>query len=299
MKTYERRSKMGITSFGSFIEYAIKFITVLRMNDIIDILLLAIAVYYCITALRGTRAVQLLRGVAIAVCLYLLSGLFQFTTVNYIFGNVFQIAMIAMVIIFQPELRNLLEHLGRLKLGHFLGLGLDFGNSEEQIESMILNISAAAADMSESKTGALIVIERQTRLGEYMNSGTMLDANVTSELLKNIFVPNTPLHDGAVIIRKNKIITAGCVLPLTASTNLSSEFGTRHRAALGLSESSDAVVVVVSEETGKISIAMNGALMRNLTESSLRKALTKLLTPKNETGDRTDPLTKIRFWKSK
>lgn len=290
---------MWITTLGSFIDYSIKFLTVLRISDIIDIFLLAIAVFYCITALRGTRAVQLLRGVAIAVCLYLLSGLFQLTTLNYIFGKVFQVAMVALVVIFQPELRNLLEHLGRLKLGHFLGLGLDFGDSAEKTENMILNISAAAADLSESKTGALIVIERETRLGEYMNSGTVLDANVTSELLKNIFVPNTPLHDGAVIIRKNKIITAGCVLPLTANTNLSSEFGTRHRAALGLSESSDAVIVVVSEETGKISVAMNGALMRNLSESSLRKALTKLLAVKNEPEDRTDPLQKIKFWRSR
>src|SRR5699024_7997530 len=138
---------------------------------------------------------------------------------------------------------------------------------KEDMETVILNIAAAAADMSETKTGALIVIERETRLGEYMPSGTVLDANVTRELLENIFVPNTPLHDGAVIIRGSKIITAGCVLPLTANTNLSSELGTRHRAALGLSETSDAIVVVVSEETGKISIALNGALTRNLNET--------------------------------
>ena len=167
----------------------------------------------------------------------------------------------------------------------------------EDMENVILNIAAAASDMSESKTGALIVIERDTRLGEFMNSGTTLDADVTCELLENIFVPNTPLHDGAVIIRGNKIITAGCVLPLTANTNLSSELGTRHRAALGLSETSDAIVVVVSEETGKISIALNGSLTRNLNETSLRKALTKLLSTDNEkTGD---TLRKIKFWKSK
>ena len=149
--------------------------------------------------------------------------------------------------------------------------------------------------MAETRTGALIVIERGTRLGEYMNSGTQLDANVTAELLKNIFVPNTPLHDGAVIIRENKIITAGCVLPLTANTNLSSELGTRHRAALGLSETSDAVIVVVSEETGKISIAMNGSLTRNLNEASLSKALTKLLASEQK----NDTLKRIKLRKSR
>ena len=138
--------------------------------------------------------------------------------------------------------------------------------------------------MSKTHTGALIVIERHTRLGEYMNSGTPLNAIVSTELLKNIFVPNTPLHDGAVIIRDNRIITAGCVLPLTANTNLTSELGTRHRAALGLSEASDALVIVVSEETGKISIAVNGSLTRNLTELTLKKALTKLLVV-NENGE--------------
>ncbi|MGM9936986.1 MAG: diadenylate cyclase, partial [Candidatus Ornithomonoglobus sp.] len=138
--------------------------------------------------------------------------------------------------------------------------------------------------------------ERGTRLGEYMHSGTVLDANVTTELLKNIFVPNTPLHDGAVIIRGNKIITAGCVLPLTANTNLSSELGTRHRAALGLSEASDAIIVVVSEETGKISIAINGSLMRNMTRQSLTKALTKLL---NKDTESVDPAKRLRFRKSK
>ena len=150
--------------------------------------------------------------------------------------------------------------------------------------------------MSATRTGALIVIERHTRLGEYMNSGTLINATVSSELLNNLFVPNTPLHDGAVIIRDNKIITAGCVLPLTANTNLASELGTRHRAALGLSEASDAVIVVVSEETGKISIAMNGSLTRNLTEISLKKALTKLLILSEVTEK--EPLKKI-FRKSK
>jgi diadenylate cyclase len=254
-----------------------------------------IAVYYCIIALKGTRAMQLLRGIVIAVVVYAISRFAHLDTLHYLLGKLFQFAVIAVIVIFQPELRNILEHIGRLKFAHFLGIAFDTAD-ETKTELVIENIAYAAKDLSDTKTGALIVIERETRLGEYMPSGIPLNADVTTELLKNIFVPNTPLHDGAVIIRGNKIITAGCVLPLTANTNLSSELGTRHRAALGLSESSDAIIVVVSEETGKISIAMNGSLMRNLSRTSLVRALTKLLTTESEPNE---PLKKIKFWKSR
>lgn len=289
---------MAIEVIQTIFDNTIRFIKVLRISDLVDIFIVAIAVYYCLMAIRGTRAVQLLRGIFIAAVVYLLSGVLRLDTVNYILGKVFQGAMVAIIVIFQPELRKLLEHMGRLKLGHFFGLAFDSsGSAEADMETVIMNIAAAASDLSETKTGALMVIERETRLGEYMNSGTALDATVTAELLKNIFVPNTPLHDGAVIIRGSRIVTAGCVLPLTANANLSSELGTRHRAALGLSETSDAIIVVVSEETGKVSVAMNGSLMRNLNESSLRRALTKLL--KTEDSDDADSLKKIKFWKSK
>ena len=257
-------------------DYIIKYIRILRINDIIDIFIVAIAIFYFIGAIRGTRAVQLAKGLLIIVAVYMASSVLKLHTLNYILGAVVQVAMFGVIVIFQPELRNLLEKMGRLKVGNVFGIADPFGERKET-EDVIDKISRAAADMSETRTGALIVIERHTRLGEYMHSGTLMNANVSSELLGNIFTPNTPLHDGAVIIRDNKIITAGCVLPLTANTNLASELGTRHRAALGLSEASDAVIVVVSEETGKISIAINGSLTRNLTEASLKKALTKLL----------------------
>lgn len=289
---------IGFGALESFFEYALKFIRILRVSDFIDIIIVAIIIYFLIEVLRGTRAVQLLKGIFVAIAVFMLSKIFHLNTLNYILGTIFQAAMFAIVVIFQPELRNLLERMGRLKVGHFLDAAFDIqSNQAIDVETVILNIAAAAADMSETKTGALIVIERETRLGEYMNSGTMLDANVTSELLENIFVPNTPLHDGAVIVRGNKIITAGCVLPLTANTNLSSELGTRHRAALGISETSDAIVVVVSEETGTVSIAVNGSLTRNLNETSLRKALTKLLSVKRDKS--VDTLKKIKFWKSR
>ena len=280
----------------SAMEYVVRFIRVIRISDIIDILIIAVAVYYFMMAIRGTRAVQLVRGILVAAVIYFLSGILHLDGLNYILSAIVQVAVFAIIVIFQPELRNILEHMGRFKVLKILGIPIE--DSVGDIEDVAANISLAAADMASTKTGALIVIERGTRLGEYMNSGTMLDADVSSELLKNIFVPNTPLHDGAVIIRGNKIITAGCVLPLTANTNLSSELGTRHRAALGLSEASDAIIVVVSEETGKISIALNGSLTRNLTAGSLEKALMKLLETGTEPNSR-DTLKKIQFWKSK
>lgn len=280
----------------SAMEYAVRFIRVMRISDIIDIIIIAVAVYYFMMATRGTRAVQLVRGILVAAVIYFLSGILNLDALNYILSSIVQVAVFAVIVIFQPELRNILEHIGRFKILKLMGITFD--DSAGSIEDVAANITLAASDLAATKTGALIVIERGTRLGEYMNSGTMLDADVSSELLKNIFVPNTPLHDGAVIIRGNKIITAGCVLPLTANTNLSSELGTRHRAALGLSEASDAIIVVVSEETGKISIALNGSLTRNLKASSLEKALLKLLETSTEQNSR-DTLKKIQFWKSK
>ena len=268
----------------SIFNYVINFIRVLRINDLVDIFVVAVAVYYFMMAIRGTRAVQLVKGILVIVVIYMTSCLLRLHTLNYILSALVQVAMFGVIVIFQPELRTLLEKMGRLKVGYVLGIAADPFGERQDMETMIDNIARASAEMSKTHTGALIVIERHTRLGEYMNSGTPLNAIVSTELLKNIFVPNTPLHDGAVIIRDNRIITAGCVLPLTANTNLTSELGTRHRAALGLSEASDALVIVVSEETGKISIAVNGSLTRNLTELTLKKALTKLLVV-NENGE--------------
>ena len=275
----------------SIFNYVINFIRVLRINDLVDIFVVAVAVYYFMMAIRGTRAVQLVKGILVIVVIYMTSSLLRLHTLNYILSALVQVAMFGVIVIFQPELRTLLEKMGRLKVGYVLGIAADPFGERQDMETMIDNIARASAEMSKTHTGALIVIERHTRLGEYMNSGTPLNAIVSTELLKNIFVPNTPLHDGAVIIRDNRIITAGCVLPLTANTNLTSELGTRHRAALGLSEASDALVIVVSEETGKISIAVNGSLTRNLTELTLKKALTKLLVL-NENGE-SDSVKKI------
>lgn len=279
---------------NAFLEYLVKYVQLLRISDLIDILIVSVIVYYLINLIRETRAMQLVKGIIFLFIAFFLSQWLKLNALNYILGGAMQIGAFAVIVIFQPELRNLLERMGRFKVGRIIDFASD--TTEDDLHRVIDSIAQAAANMSATKTGALIVMERATRLGEYISTGTMLDANVSSGLLENIFVPNTPLHDGAVIIRNNKIVTASCLLPLTANNNLSRDLGTRHRAAIGLSEVTDAVIIVVSEETGKISIALNGSLTRNLSRESLAKALKKIMSQKQETNEKID---KIMFWRTK
>lgn len=279
---------------NAFFEYLVKYVQLLRVSDFIDILIVSIILYYLINLIRETRAMQLVKGIIFLFIVFFISQWLKLNALNYILSGAMQIGAFAVIVIFQPELRNLLERMGRFKVGNIIDFASD--TTDDELNHVIDSISLAAVNMSESKTGALIVMERTTRLGEFISTGTMLDANVSSGLLENIFVPNTPLHDGAVIIRSNKIMTAGCLLPLTANDNLSRDLGTRHRAAIGLSEVTDAVIIVVSEETGKISIALNGSLTRNLSKESLAKALKKIMSQKPETNQRID---KIMFWRTK
>ena len=278
----------------AFFDYVIKYIQLLRISDFIDVIIVAVILYYLINLIRETRAMQLVKGIILLFVVFFISQWFNLNALNYILGGAMQIGAFAIVVIFQPELRNLLERVGRINVGNIIDLAAD--TTDEQTERVIESISLAAENMAASKTGALIVVERSTRLGEFISTGTLLDANVSSGLLENIFVPNTPLHDGAVIIRNNKIITAGCLLPLTANNNLSRDLGTRHRAAIGLSEVTDAAVIVVSEETGKISIALNGSLTRNLSKESLTRALRKIISQRTEAPNKID---KFIFWRSK
>lgn len=266
--------------------YLKSFFQVLKLTDIIDIFLVAIIVYQLLKVIKETRAIQLLKGIVIVFLILQISTWAHLTTLNYLLSNVVQVGMFAIVVVFQPELRSLLEKMGRSKVGKLIDIAA--GNSND-VNFAVSEITKAAANMSETKTGALIVIERETKLGDVIRTGTLIDAEVSAALLENIFVPNTPLHDGAVIIRGERIHTAGCFLPLTSNSNLSRELGTRHRAALGISEASDSLVIVVSEETGKISIALNGTLTRNLTEATLKTALNKALSKETE---------KARFWRS-
>ncbi|MDY3032284.1 MAG: diadenylate cyclase CdaA [Clostridia bacterium] len=279
----------------AFFSQILKYLRILRINDAIDIAIVAIILYYLIRFVRETKAMQLLKGLVIFGIVFIASSAMKLTALNYILNAALSFGVFAVIVIFQPELRNLLERVGRIKAGTILDL-TSGSSDDDAMLAAISEVAEAAANMSSTRTGALMVFERETRLGEYISTGTLLDARISSRLLENIFVPNTPLHDGAVIMRRDKIITAGCLLPLTANSNLSHELGTRHRAAIGLSEVTDAVIIVVSEETGKISIALNGSLTRNLTEESLKKALTKILLKKQQSAE---TLEKMKFWRSK
>lgn len=255
------------------------FLRTIRVTDIIDILIVAIVIYYIIKHFRKTRAAQLIKGIAIIFVVTYLAEWLHLNVISYVLGNVIQIGFIALVIIFQPELRRALEHVGRSKFGTW------FSEEVSDHHDLVAEVVRAAESMSKTNTGALIVFEKDVSLDDLLTGGTPINADVSSELLENIFVHNTPLHDGAVIIRNGKIYKAACVLPLSANRDLSKECGTRHRAALGISEQSDCVSLVVSEETGKISVMNKGNMIRNLSTSSLSELLGKALEPSDDVSE--------------
>ncbi len=261
------------------------------IRAIVDVGIVSYLIYKIIRLVRETRAWQLIKGILFILAFAYVSGLLGLKTVSYIFNNTVQITAIAVVVLFQPELRRALEQIGRSQFKDFF----NFEESSASIKTtaMIEEIIKTATELSKNYVGALIVIERSTKIGEIINSGTQLDSIVSAELLINIFTPNTPLHDGAVVIRDNKIKSAACFLPLTDNPNLSKELGTRHRAALGITEVSDCISIIVSEESGKISFAQNGGLTRNLTPDTLRKALNKNLFEKSS------PNRRLGLWKVK
>lgn len=265
------------------------FIKTIQLTDIIDIVLVAFIVYNVIRFIRQTRAAQLLKGIGILLVVMYLSDWFQLNVINFILLNTMQVGVTALLIVFQPELRRALEHMGRSKFGSIFSFD-DKKSEEDAIDEICLAVNA----MSRSKTGALMVFERKTKLDDMLTGGTLIQADISSELIENIFVPNTPLHDGAVVVRNGKIYKAACVLPLSANKNLSKEFGTRHRAGLGISEQSDCVVLVVSEETGKISVMIGGDMIRNLSVASLSRVLNKLVREPEQ-----EKTKNLRFWKGR
>lgn len=245
------------------------YIQNLRIIDIIDIILVAFLIYRFVLFVKETRAEQLLKGIVVLFVLTFIANFFNMYTTRWILDLVLVYGVLALIIVFQPELRRALEQIGR---GNILSKSLKQVQDEEIME-YTEEITTAMTSLARQKIGALVVIERQTGLNEFVESGTRLDADLSSELLINLFIPNTPLHDGAVIIRDGKILSASSFLPLTENKNLSKEFGTRHRAAIGVTERSDALVIVVSEETGIISVAENGKLKRYLDEETLKEIL--------------------------
>jgi diadenylate cyclase len=275
-------------SIGSYIPYN-NPMDIIRA--LIDISIVSYLLYKIVQLVKETRAWQLIKGILVIVVAAKLSEMLELRTLAFILNNTVQIAGIALVVLFQPELRRGLEQIGRSKFKDYFNF--EEGTNTIQTTFAIEEIIKAVTELSKTFTGALIVIERDTKVGEIINTGIQLDSSISSELLINIFTPNTPLHDGALIIRDNKVKAATCFLPLTDNPNLSKELGTRHRAALGITEVSDSIAVVVSEETGKISFALSGGLTRNLTPDTLRKALNRNLLEKT-TGNR-----KIGLWKVK
>lgn len=248
-----------------------------RVADAVDIAVVAVILYYVFKFIRDRRAGKLAVGIITLLLLLVVSSLINMRVMNYLMKNVFQIGIIAVIILFQPELRAALEKVGGGSLKGVRSFG-DFKNADDGKAELISAVVQAATELSETKTGALIVFERTTKLGDMILTGTVVDSVISVPIIKNIFFKNTPLHDGAVIIRDNRLYAAGCLLPLSSSQELTRDLGTRHRAAIGMSENSDAVVLVVSEETGVISIASEGKLLRGYDAEGLRTVLTEQLT---------------------
>ncbi len=242
------------------------------LANIIDILLVWFVIYKLIMVIRGTKAVQLLKGITVIVVVRIISNFLGFSTLQWLMDQALTWGFLAIIIIFQPELRRALEQLGRGKL--FSRSGID---DEEEHAKMIEAVVKSVQYMAKRRIGALISIERETGMGDYIETGIPLHAKVSSELLINIFIPNTPLHDGAVILQKSQVSAAACYLPLSESPFISKELGTRHRAALGISEVTDSITIIVSEETGSISVTKNGELHRDLEPELFSELLKKEL----------------------
>lgn len=241
--------------------------------DIIDILIIAYVIYKAIAFLRESRAGQLVKGLLILLAVYIIAGWWELATLEWALSKVVDSAIIAAAVIFQPELRRILEKVGRTNFAP--GQMLD--GEESEITKCIDYVSRAAGTMQEQKIGALVVFERKTQLGEIINTGTVIDAAPSVSMVNNVFFPKSPLHDGAMIIRDGRIYAAGCILPLTQRDDISMQLGTRHRAAIGMTENSDAIVLVVSEETGTISIVSNGQIKRDYNAISAGAELRHLL----------------------
>ncbi|MDR3593774.1 diadenylate cyclase CdaA [Clostridium sp.] len=258
--------------------------------SVMDILVVSFIFYKAYMLIKETRAEQLLKGIILIIALIPISYLLKLDMLYFILNKTLTIGVLSVIIIFQPEIRRALEHLGRSAFDdkHYV-------NDKEALIRTINEISVAVQNLSETKTGALIVMEQSTGLNELIGAGTLLDANVTSNLLENIFVVNTPLHDGATIIRNNRILVSGCVLPLTDNNTINKKLGTRHRAAIGLSEVSDALIIIVSEETGVISLAINGRITRGYDKERLKLILTKVIENRTEKKVKTAG-EKVNSW---
>lgn len=261
-----------------FLEIVIEPFKSFEVRDALDILLLTLILFFIYRFIRDRRAGKLLMGLGVVLLLAILAETLGLHALHFLLGDFRQIGLIAVLILFQPELRSVLEKVGGTPLSGLHTItsdSRDMATTNAEIDA----ICTAVSDLSREKVGALIVWERTTKLGEYIKSGVYVDAAISPHILRNIFFNKAPLHDGAVILRDGRICAAGCFLPLSTQEDINKDLGTRHRAAIGMSEISDAIVIVVSEETGNVSVALNGSLERNFNYSSLKERLTSLLLP--------------------
>lgn len=271
----------------SLLENIGNYLLLIRISDILDIAIIAFLVYNLLRMVKSTRAENILKGVVAFLLVLWLVDILQLNAISYLMRNLVQVGILSIIVLFQPEIRQILEKVGSRNIR--LLRAFNDPKQQSELEAAIDQTVTACSEMSQSKTGVLIVFERDIHLDDMVRSGTTLDAAVSSELLKNIFFVKAPMHDGAVIIRNGRILGAGCMLPLSKNVNLSRDLGMRHRAGIGMSENSDAVVVIVSEETGSISVAIGGMLKRHLQAETLSQLLHNELMPQEEETD------KVRF----
>lgn len=272
-------------AIASWWEWMVSIAMNFQFKDAVDIIIVAFLIYGVAKLVRETRAGQLVKGLFLLVVLFIISSYFNLVMVSRVLAYFFQFAFVAILIVFQPEIRKALEQVGRNNVGQSIAAvvtGRDRSYDRAQIRKAINAVVDGVGILQQLKMGALIVFERKTKLGDIIETGTQINCEPSGQIVGNIFFNKAPLHDGAMIIRDGMIHAAGCILPLTKNTSVSAELGTRHRAALGVSEESDAVVVVVSEETGQISVAVNGVLARRFTRDTLRDVLEGYLIPQEE-----------------
>ena len=272
-------------AIASWWEWMVSIAMNFQFKDAVDIIIVAFLIYGVVKLVRETRAGQLVKGLFLLVILFIISSYFNLVMVSRVLAYFFQFAFVAILIVFQPEIRKALEQVGRNNVGQSIAAvvtGRDRSYDRAQIRKAINAVVDGVGILQQLKMGALIVFERKTKLGDIIETGTQINCEPSGQIVGNIFFNKAPLHDGAMIIRDGMIHAAGCILPLTKNTSVSAELGTRHRAALGVSEESDAVVVVVSEETGQISVAVNGVLARRFTCDTLRDVLEGYLIPQEE-----------------
>lgn len=275
----------GFEAIASWWEWMVSIAMNFQFKDAVDIIIVAFLIYGVVKLVRETRAGQLVKGLFLLVILFIISSYFNLVMVSRVLAYFFQFAFVAILIVFQPEIRKALEQVGRNNVGQSIAAvvtGRDRSYDRAQIRKAINAVVDGVGILQQLKMGALIVFERKTKLGDIIETGTQINCEPSGQIVGNIFFNKAPLHDGAMIIRDGMIHAAGCILPLTKNTSVSAELGTRHRAALGVSEESDAVVVVVSEETGQISVAVNGVLARRFTRDTLRDVLEGYLIPQEE-----------------